>query len=151
METTNQSTAKPLPTSTPAKKRSIRLKFGYIILLIVIIGFAITSFVFYKKYSDLRRDPQLVANQETKAVTADVGKHIELPKDETPTIATVQDKNKLKDQPFFASVENGDKILIYTKARKAIVYRPNADKVINVGPIAINNQDNKEIKQGTSQ
>lgn len=140
MESPNHTTAPSRPSQSSKKRRS-RLRFGYVMLSIVIVALSVTAGIFYKKYSDLKRDPQIAANQETQQLIKSVGVHIELPKDETPTIATVQDKNKLKDQPFFASVENDDKILIYTKGRKAIIYRPGADKVINVGPIAISSQE----------
>lgn len=60
-----------------------------------------------------------------------------LPSDEQPTVATVSDPNKLKDQPFFAGAEKDDKLLIYTNSKKAIIYRPSTNKIINVGPIAI--------------
>ncbi len=61
---------------------------------------------------------------------------IDLP-NESPTIATVSDKNELKDQPFFAKAENGDKVLIYAQARKAYLYRPSSNKMIEVAPINI--------------
>jgi len=62
---------------------------------------------------------------------------MELPKDEEPTIATVLDKEKLKDQLFFAKAENGDKVIIYSKNQKAILYRPSINKIIDVAPISI--------------
>ena len=96
---------------------------------------------YYMKYRDIRKNPQSVSTQEVKDVTQEVGKLISLPKDEQPTIATVQDKNKLKDQPFFKDAQNGDKVLIYTTSKKAIIYRPSTKTLINVGPIAINSSD----------
>ena len=61
-----------------------------------------------------------------------------LPTGESPNVATIIDKDKLKDQAFFNNAENGDKVLIYTKAQKAIIYRPSTNKIINVGPITLN-------------
>lgn len=69
-----------------------------------------------------------------------VGKLLTLPTDEQPTVATVQDKEKLKDQPFFKDAQNGDKLLIYTKAQKAIIYREEGNKLINVGPVTLDTQ-----------
>ena len=77
---------------------------------------------------------------ETDALVAAVGKLISLPTDETPTIATVTDVSKVKDQPFFKNAVNGDKVLIYTKAQKAILYDPTANKIVEVGAVNINNQ-----------
>lgn len=77
-------------------------------------------------------------DKESNALIAEVGKLIELPKGEQPTIATVSDINKLKGQAFFAQAKNGDKVLIYTKAQKAILYDPIDKKIVEVGPINLN-------------
>jgi hypothetical protein len=58
-----------------------------------------------------------------------------LPADETPTIATVSDPEKLKDQPFFANAKKGDKVLIFSNSAKAILYSPTEDKIVEVAPI----------------
>lgn len=113
---------------------------GTIVLAIVALLFATASMYFFVQYQKIKKDPTIVTKQESEVLLAQIGKLIEIPKDETPTIATVQDKDKLKDQPFFANAQNGDKIVIYTKAKKAIVFRPSENKIINVGPIAIDQQ-----------
>lgn len=74
---------------------------------------------------------------EAKELNAEVGKLIELPSDEVPTIATVVDADKVKNQAFFASAQNGDKVLLYSKNGKAVLYRPSTKKIINVAPINI--------------
>ena len=48
---------------------------------------------------------------------------------------TVTDKEKLSGQLFFANAKNGDKVLVYEKAKKAFLYDPDADIVIEVGPV----------------
>lgn len=80
------------------------------------------------------------AQAEVDALVAQVGKLIALPTDEKPTVATVTDATKVKDQPFFAKAENGDKVLIYQKAQKAILYRPSNNIIVEVGAVNINNQ-----------
>jgi len=104
---------------------------------IAVVVLSIVAFYFYKQYQDIKKNPNQAAQAETTQLVAAVGKLIDLPKDETPTIATVLDKEKLKGQDFFLNAENGDKILIYTKDKKVIIYRPTQNKLINVGPIAI--------------
>ena len=100
------------------------------------------SYYFYSKYQNLK-NPSVAAKQEIQAVVKLVGKLMELP-DEEPTVATVSDKEKLKDQTFFAKAANGDKVLIFTQERKAILYRPGTNKIIEVAPINIG-----EPQQGT--
>lgn len=63
-----------------------------------------------------------------------VSSRIYLPEDEVPTVAVVSDKSKLK-QPFFARAENGDQVLIYARLKKAVLYRPSIDKIIEYGAI----------------
>ncbi len=41
-----------------------------------------------------------------------------------------------KGQPFFANAQVGDKVLIYYKAKKAILYNPTDNKIVEVGPIS---------------
>ena len=50
-------------------------------------------------------------------------------------MATVSDPEKLKDQPFFAKAQKGDKVLIYSNSQKAILYSPTEDKIVEVAPI----------------
>ena len=69
------------------------------------------------------------AQTETGRLTETIGKHIELPL-ETPTIATVEDVSKLDSQAFFKRAHNGDKVLIYAKSGRALLYRPSTQKVI---------------------
>jgi hypothetical protein len=58
-----------------------------------------------------------------------------LPANEEPTLATVTDLSKLKDQPFFANAQEGDKVLIYPRSLKAILYSPSKDKIIEVSSV----------------
>jgi len=88
---------------------------------------------------NLKKDPQLVSNEEVKQLVEKISKLVVLPSDEEPVVATVTDKEKLKDQPVFAKTENGDKILIYSNAKKAYVYRPSNNIIVDVIPVNIGN------------
>lgn len=92
------------------------------VLIIAVVG---GGLVFYNK-----QKTSVTAN-EAASLSTEVGKLIELP-NENPTLATVSDVTKLKSQPFFAHAKNGDKVLIYAKAKKAILYRPSENKIIEV-------------------
>jgi len=90
---------------------------------------------FYARLASLQSDPQAIAQDETSKLIADVGRLILLPEGETPTVATVSDVEKLKDQPFFAHAKNGYKVLIYSNSRRAILYDPINNKIIDVAPL----------------
>ena len=82
-------------------------------------------------------NPQQSTQEEIKKLVSEVGNLIALPEGEDPTVATVTDAGKLADQPFFQRAKNGDKVLIYTQAKKAYLYDPSAKKIIDVAPINI--------------
>jgi hypothetical protein len=83
-------------------------------------------------YQNKQANPDLAIQKETKELTDRIGRFMELPAGEQPTLATVTDQEKLKGQNFFAHAQNGDKLLVYTKAKKAILFRPSIGKVIEV-------------------
>src|SRR4051812_14629670 len=97
----------------PSKK--ILLPVFLIILILLVVGGAFG----YTKFKSSKNSANDVA-----VLVTEVGKLIELPSSETPTVATVSDINKLKGQPFFAHAKNGDKVIIFADAKKAILYRP---------------------------
>ena len=106
------------------------------ILLLVAIGIA---FSLYRQLEALKKEPQKIVQEDVQGIVAKVGALIMLPDNETPTLATVADPEKLKSQPFFAHAKVGDKVLLYANARKAILYDPIANKIVEVAPINIGN------------
>lgn len=122
---------------TPLGKISFKRLIIWLIIILAILG-AGGTYYFYSKYTALKVNPNIEAQKETANLVSTVGKLMELPADETPTVASIVDKEKLKDQAFFTKAENGDRLLAYTKAMLAILYRPSTNKIINVAPIALN-------------
>ncbi len=115
------------------------MKLLGLVTLLVIVA-AVPSVYFYRQYQNANRklaNPTEYAQEEVRLIREKVGKLIELPPDEQPTIATVTDAARLAEQPFFANAQNGDKVLIFTNAKKAILYRPTANKIIEVAPVNI--------------
>jgi hypothetical protein len=113
----------------------------FLALICVFILSLVTAIYFYIQYQQSQKylkNPTLVEKEKTDKVVAEVGKLMDLPKNEEPTLGDVADTTKLKDQPFFAKAKNGDKILIYTQKREIILYRESTNKIINVAPISIN-------------
>jgi hypothetical protein len=89
----------------------------------------------------------MVVQTESKTVISAISKFMVLPSDEEPTLSTVTDKDKLKEQYFFKNFEDGDKILIYTKAKKAILYRPSINKIIEFAPLILGVSGSTQTQQ----
>jgi len=106
-------------------------------LIVLVVLFAAASAFLYWQFTELKSNPQKFVQQETQALINKVSRLIVLPEGETPTIATVSDPEKLKDQPFFAKAKVGDKVLIYSGSQKAILYDPVSNIIVEVAPINI--------------
>lgn len=107
------------------------------ILAVLAVAGAALAFYFYIKTGGLKTNPQTPVQEENSVIISKVSRLMFLPADEQPTVATVSDPEKLKDQAFFANAKKGDKVLIYTNAKKAILYDPEADKIVEVAPLNI--------------
>ncbi len=119
------------------KKFPVKLVLALLVIMLI-AGGAGASYYFYKQNQasqQLLKDPTAVQKAEVKAVVDKLSKLMELPSGEEPQVATVLDITKLKDQPFFTNAQNGDKVIIYTKAGKAILFRESTNKIIDVSPL----------------
>ncbi len=123
-------------TKKSKKKRVKAPKGKALVVLLIVALIGVAGFMTFK-YMDLKQNPNKVTEAEQKSLIQKVGKLMKLPDGEQPSIATVSDKEKLKDQAFFSKAENGDTLLIYTTAKQAILYREKDNQIIQVAPIAI--------------
>jgi type II secretory pathway pseudopilin PulG len=129
-------------TTPKASRRSLLRLLVVVGVLALIAACAILALQYRdaqnKAQNEVARlsNPQEAAKEEVRQLTAKVGNLVVLP-NETPTLATVNDPAKLKDQAFFAQAEKGDKVLIFTQAKRAILYRPSTNKVIESAPVNI--------------
>lgn len=129
------------------KGRRLPVKMAlWIVGAVIILALAAAAGYFFWQYNNLKNNPNAAAQETTQRLVAKVNQLYVLPGDEQPTVAQVQDKEKLKDQAFFNKAENGDYILIYTNAKLALLYREKDNKLINVGPVTISDQS-----EGTSE
>lgn len=131
---------------------------GFKITLPLFLEVLVFAGIFYLSVSYIRGTPEpfglvkgpSIIKEEEDALIKRVGELIDLPKDERPTIATVSDKEKIKDQPFFGKAENGDKVLIFTNNKKVILYRPGEDRIVEVGAVNINQQEQDQDEEAST-
>ncbi len=126
----------PTPLLKDRMVNQIRNPFVAIPLALFVVA-AVFAVYSYTQLAELKGDPRRIAQQEIEELVNRVGKLIVLPENEQPTVATVSDAESLREQPFFAQAKNGDKVLIYTNARKAILYDPLSNKIVEVAPLNI--------------
>lgn len=95
---------------------------------LLFVALAVAGYFYYQ----YRQSPKVQSAEEIKNLKEEISAIFELPTDEEPTLATVADREKLAEQPFFQKAENGDKVLIYSNSGRAILYRPSVKKIIDV-------------------
>ncbi len=135
---------------------NLRKYLPWIILVVVVLIATVlvfTQFSKAKKLSqqvvELKQSPEQVVQEQSKKLIEKVGKLIILPVDEEPTIATVTDLKPLQDQPFFKNAKLGDKVIIYSLAKKAVLYREEANIVVEVAPLNIGDDNSAGTTKDT--
>ena len=103
--------------------------------------FAVISLFLLVQYNDARaklRSPQAsaAATKQINDTLGKVGKLVIVPTGETPSVATVSNADKLKAQTFFANAHDGDKVIVYAKAKQAILYRPSTNQIVTMAPVS---------------
>jgi heme/copper-type cytochrome/quinol oxidase subunit 2 len=114
-----------------------------------IIGVVVGAGALFVWNNYVVKNPAKIASQmeeaQVKEIVAKVSKIIILPTGEEPVVATINDAASLiKEQPFYKGAKNGDVVLVYQKAAKAIVYSPERNVIVNVGPIFLQDQQTQE-------
>lgn len=108
------------------------------ILVVLVIMLTLGCLFLYSQYRAAQEKVESAKsgqNAQTEDVIKTVSKIAIVPKDETPTIATVTNVEKIKDQEFFVNAKNGDKVLVYAKQKKAILYRPSTNQIVNINTV----------------
>lgn len=142
-------------TTTTNTKKSTPLS-QIVVGLILVASLAANGFLLWQYQQHQETKDELAAAEQTielfksnpsAAEEASVQEYIDqvstvydLPEDETPSIATVEDKDQLAEQPFFERAENGDVALIYPEAELAVLYRPSSGQIVNVSTLTIDDE-----------
>lgn len=108
-----------------------KLLVGGAVLLLII-----ASLLGYFFFTKANSPTVAVKSDEVTRLIEELSQIYDLPTGEVPTIATVTDVEKLKDQPFFEKAKNGDKVIIYNQAKKAILYDPVSRKILEIAPLS---------------
>ena len=105
-----------------------------IVLGVLVVATSGSALHFYLRTRPGTDRTNTKASDERETLVRRVGQLIVLP-DEQPEIATVTNPDALRSDPFFAQAKVGDKLLIFTKARRAILFDPVAGVIVNAAPL----------------
>jgi hypothetical protein len=113
-----------------------KFKTIFILVSLVAAGGLISTGVLWSKLQN-RGSVAMGSDTEITNLIKDIGKVLVLPGDETPELLTVSNLDELKGQAFFTNAMVGDKVLVYSKNSKAVLWRPNTKKIIEASVINI--------------
>jgi cytoskeletal protein RodZ len=117
-------------------------------LLVVVVVLFIVSYIYLLgAYFKVQKT---MTPEEVKTTVNAVSKLIKVDNSQEPLVATIQDASALAaEQEFYKPAKNGDILVVYQD--KAIIYRPQENILVNVGPVLIQNTKlNIELRNGTS-
>ncbi len=123
------------PSPDVNTEESAPQKKAIIVLAVLILVISAAAAFFYDQARTLEKNPNALNEKKITLLVNRVNKLIALPEGEFPTIATVSDPVSLVGNPFFAKAKIGDQILIYTGARKAFLFDPKANIIVEVASI----------------
>lgn len=126
------------------------------LIFVVILALTGAGFLYYQ-YQKTAKELKKVKSQttttqdaaksdEVKKLVSEVAKIARLPENETPSIATITDASKLKDQTFFKDAKNGDILLVFNSSGKAVLYDPKEKKVVDITTLSSTPSFNQQFK-----
>jgi hypothetical protein len=125
--TLSEATPTSYVTNTPRR----RSKFGKKAVLVSVLLLLVVASLLWRAHAE-RSVP--ASEAATNQLIAEIADRAVLPKGEKPSVSTVVDKNKA-DQAFLVNASDGDKVLLYFQAGRAVLYRPSTHQIVNMGPL----------------
>jgi hypothetical protein len=130
------------------KKEYIFWIVSGIFAIVALLGLG-SSVYFFRQYrvSEEQRFASLsLTPKDTEAVLSKVRKLVLLPSEEAKIMTVANVAELKKTQRFFAEAEDGDIVLVFENAKKAVVYRPSVNLVVNIAPILPGGQASDSAK-----
>lgn len=120
-----------------AHYRRRALALGVVILVLVLAAAVLGALRLANGYWPWASE-EVQQAAEVERIVAAVAKHILLPENETPLVATITDAATLtEEQPFYIGAIDGDQLLLYGESLRAIIYSPSRNIIVNVGPVEL--------------
>lgn len=130
--------------------------FTTILFLILIVSVSGLGYLYYQTRQELKflaspAGQEQLSQKEVEQVVNALGKLALLPEEE-PVVATIVDVAALSSQSaFYKRAENGDKLVVFSEAQQAFIYSPGRNKIVNVGPLLIDDAPVGDNANGTTE
>lgn len=139
--------------SSPSKPAPAKRRRGGMFNLLLIIGIiaAIALFAWAeqqrrategrleqtkKELEEVKKSTKAGGEELAKQVLEKIRRHMDVPAEPVPTVATIVDIDRLREaNEFYKVAENGDHLIITQK--RAILYDPDRDIILDVVPVVI--------------
>lgn len=123
-----------------------------ILIVLVLVGLAGSGYMFMQN-KKLKDDVKTAQNSNSEDQDQDVINKVSalvvLP-DEKPAVAKVEDKDKFnKDKPLMNKAENGDMVLLYSQAKRMIIYRQSENRVVDIIAVSVETDKNGQSDKTT--
>lgn len=138
-KTDSEDNSQPIALNVGRLYKKLRIRFnektiavsGVMILLLFFSVFSTYKYVQVEnRLNQLGANTIMSGKSSADKIINEAGAVAKLPDGETPTVALIKNVSQLKGQPFFVGAENGDYLMVYTHAKKALLYRPSINKII---------------------
>ena len=108
----------------------------YVVLLIISISTSVYYYVQSRKLKTVIIKPRMELKKTAQLISDRVENMVSLEFDEEPQIYPITPQSP-RNQSFLEAAKTGDYLLIYFRNKKAILYDPNANIILKVGPLAL--------------
>ena len=135
-----------MPKVLASKKKTVPRRLVRLVFILLFISAAAFVWSFYNLRVTANKmnriaEGALQNGQNTEnpqALLDKISRLILLPQNERPSIATINNVAQLqKNWPFYENARNGDVLLIYFQAKKAYIYDPEKNMIINMGSVDV--------------
>lgn len=114
-----------LPQETPKKDKKKILRIAAIIIAAILV-LAVIVGLFLIIGRPRAKESKIVAG---------AAKHLLLPAEKPAIVEIKNSADLIVEQPFYQGAKDGDYLLIYADAKKAVIYSLKRDIIVNAGPI----------------
>lgn len=135
---------------TKASNNRMRLILAAAVL-VLLLGAGTWKYLDQQRQLKELKSSQKSAAELEKELVDEVSKIAVVPVGEDPIIREVESLEAVAGQPFYSQSKVGDRVLLYSNAKRAILYRPSTKQIVNISNnIVIRTSDSQQPPDDTT-